>query len=146
MRWLLDAVHAGVTQKLNILEAIRFSIASWDEVPAQVIRNCWVKCDIIDAVGVARLNQLKDYTPIAESVESELASLIASMDCSVSADEYIDADAEEPTESGSMEVERAADGQSDPDSEDEDPIRPSDALASCLRLRTSPNSTTAMKS
>jgi hypothetical protein len=27
-----------------LLEAVRFAIASWDDVPGNVIQNCWIKC------------------------------------------------------------------------------------------------------
>ena len=33
----------------------RFAISSWEEVPEQVIHNCWSKCAIVGAVTMADL-------------------------------------------------------------------------------------------
>jgi DDE superfamily endonuclease len=35
VRWLLDALHAKITRKINILEAAKYAIESWEQVPGQ---------------------------------------------------------------------------------------------------------------
>ena len=61
VRWILDAIHIRIDRKLNILEAEGFAISSWEEVPDQVICNCWTKCATVGAVTMADLTQLRDY-------------------------------------------------------------------------------------
>ena len=54
---------------------MRFDISSGEEVPEQVIRNCWRKCAIVGAVTMADLAQLRDYNKrIDGSVEDELTT------------------------------------------------------------------------
>ena len=77
VRWLLDAIHTRINRKLDILDAVRFAISSCEEVPEQVICNCWSKCDIVEAVTMAYLTQLPDYNKrIDISTEDELTKLV----------------------------------------------------------------------
>ncbi|CEG47216.1 DDE superfamily endonuclease, CENP-B-like [Plasmopara halstedii] len=99
VRCLLDAMHAGVNRKLNVSEVVQFAIATWEEVPAQVLRNCWLPCNIVDASTMARLRQKNDYGLVSDaSVEEDLAGLMKDMYVTDGVDAYIDADSAEPVE------------------------------------------------
>ena len=139
VRWLLDALHAKIDRKINILEAIRFAISSWEEIPAETIRNCWEKCDIVDAVTAATMAQQRNYhQALHRSVEDELATLMEALQCSMSISEYIDVDSEETIEGSDETIERCDSNgcgeQGGGDSGDEAVMKPSDALASCMQL------------
>jgi DDE superfamily endonuclease len=138
VRWQLDAMHSKLDRKINILEAIRFAISAWDEIPSQLIQNCWLKCDIADAITAAKHTQDKDYKrSICTSAEDELVGMMAAIGCTATVDEYVDADADEPIECDVEEIERVVDDDNEreiDDSDDESEILPSDALACCMRL------------
>ena len=106
VRWLLDADHTRIDQKLNILEAVRFAISSWEEVPKQVIRNCWRKFAIVGEVRMADFTQLHDYNKsIHRSVDDELTKLMSGLTCIVSVVDYIVVDDDEPIECDSEVIE-----------------------------------------
>jgi hypothetical protein len=143
VRWLLDAIHAKIDRKLDILEAVRFAISSWEDVPDQVIRNCWCKCAIMDPTTIAELTQMRDYSKsVDQSVEGELATLMEGLSCDVTVAQYIDAEDDEPIECDQDTLERAAAAdcadesadESAGESVDERTIPPSEALDCCLRL------------
>ena len=136
VQWLLDAIHTRIDRKLNILEAVRFGISIWEEVPDQVIRNCWSKCVIVGAVTMAKFTQLHDYNKrIDRFVENELTKLMDGLTCGFSVDEYIGADEDEPIECDSNVIEhKAIENDNDGDSADDVTIGPSEALDRCLRL------------
>ncbi|CEG39424.1 DDE superfamily endonuclease, CENP-B-like [Plasmopara halstedii] len=41
VRWLLDAMHAGVNRILNVLEAVQLAIANWGKVTAKAGGRLW---------------------------------------------------------------------------------------------------------
>uniref|UniRef100_M4BGG3 DDE-1 domain-containing protein n=1 Tax=Hyaloperonospora arabidopsidis (strain Emoy2) TaxID=559515 RepID=M4BGG3_HYAAE len=109
VRWLLDAIHIRIDRKLDILEVVRFTISSWEEVSEQVIRNCWSKCVIMGAVKMADLTQLRDYNKrIERFVEDEQTKHMEGLTCGVSVSEYIIADDDEPIECDSDVIEHEA--------------------------------------
>ncbi|OWZ01985.1 hypothetical protein PHMEG_00026540 [Phytophthora megakarya] len=57
---------SNIKRKLNVFEAIQFSIDSWGDVSADCIRNCWVKARIINAYVKAELRQAGYYSVTAE--------------------------------------------------------------------------------
>ena len=109
-------------------------MSSWEEVPDQVIRNCWSKCVIVGAVTMADLTQLRDYNKrIDLSVEDELTKLMEGLTFSVSFVDYIGADEDESIECDSDVIEHEAiKNEIDGDSADEVTIGPSEALPCCL--------------
>ena len=49
-RWILEQIEAGQfiqDLKMDILQAIRFVISSWNEITIDTIRNCWNHTNII---------------------------------------------------------------------------------------------------
>jgi DDE superfamily endonuclease len=139
VRWLLDAVHANLKRKLNMLEAVRFAITSWNEVPKEVIQRCWAHCGIVDGVTIALNAQDTDYRkPIDSETENELAMLMQGMEgmsSVVGVDEYVEADSDEQIECLSDVIERGDDDAeaSSSDSETEAiKVHPSVAIECCL--------------
>nr|CCA27026.1 hypothetical protein AN8717.2 [Albugo laibachii Nc14] len=61
LRWCLELVESNTVRKLTLLEDIEFSIESWRSVSEQVIRNCWVKTGLIDAIINAKFQSNNDY-------------------------------------------------------------------------------------
>ena len=53
MQWHMDLVEANVKRILNVLDAIEFAAGSWNIVGRLIIRNCWIKSDIIEAPQIA---------------------------------------------------------------------------------------------
>ena len=138
MRWLLDALHAKVNRKINILEAIRFVISRWEDVPPQVIRNCWMKCDIVDGAMASTINQMGEYrNSVNKSVEDDLTSLMESLSCTRTVHEYIDVDDDESIEGNNDTIERdtssSLDAEEGGNASDND-VKPTDALASCIQV------------
>ncbi|CEG42834.1 uncharacterized protein PHALS_13076 [Plasmopara halstedii] len=93
------------------------------EVPARVLRNCSLRCSIVDASTVARPRQGNDYGHALDvSVEEDLAALMKEMHAADGIDAYIDADSAEPIECAQDVIERVgpdADQDGDNDSEAE---------------------------
>uniref|UniRef100_M4BTK2 DDE-1 domain-containing protein n=1 Tax=Hyaloperonospora arabidopsidis (strain Emoy2) TaxID=559515 RepID=M4BTK2_HYAAE len=109
VRWLLDAFHTRIDRKLDILEDVHFTILSWEEVPEQVICNCWRKCVIVGAVTMDDLTQLCDYNKsINRYAEDELTKLMKGSSCGFSVGGYIDADDDESIKCDSDVIEHEA--------------------------------------
>ena len=53
MQWHMDLVEANVKRILNVLDAIEFAAGSWNIIGRLIIRNCWIKSDIIEAPQIA---------------------------------------------------------------------------------------------
>ena len=136
VRWLLDAFHTRIDRRLNILEDVHFTILSWEEVPEQVICNCWRKCVIVGAVTMDDLTQLREYNKrIDRSFEDELNKLMEDLTCGTSVGEDIGADDDEPIECDPDMIEHEAiENDNDGDRADEVTIGPSEALDCFLRL------------
>nr|CCA27429.1 AlNc14C532G12073 [Albugo laibachii Nc14] len=78
-----------------MLEAIEFSIESWISVSEQVIRKCWVKSGLIDAIINAEHQSKNDYRLNSIPFQREfaqLAELMAALGIRASIDNYIDAE------------------------------------------------------
>lgn len=137
MRWLVDAIHANVSRKLNLLEAVHFAIASWSDVPVHVIQNCWMKCKIVPASVMAELRQQRDYgSPVGEDDETELAQLMQNLDCTNSVEQYVTVDDNEPTnDDDEHQVEYPGEATPTEDSDEEPIVTASEALACCIQLQ-----------
>lgn len=137
VRWLLDALHAKVTHKINLLEAVRFAIASWDDVPANVIQNCWIKCGIVPINVVLDLNQQRDYAkPVDDEVDTALAELMSSLGCLQSVEEFVEMDDDEQTTEEVVDVvEYPAQVNNESESDEEPVISASEALSCCVQLQ-----------
>lgn len=130
-------MHAKLTRKINLLEAVRFAIASWDDVPANVIQNCWIKCGIVPINVVLDLKQQRDYSkPVDDEVDTELAELMSSMGCSQSVDEFVEMDNDEQTTEEVVDaVEYPAQLHDESESDEETVISASEALSCCMQLQ-----------
>nr|CCA19124.1 AlNc14C64G4573 [Albugo laibachii Nc14] len=94
-RWCLDLVESNTLRKLTLLEAIEFSIESWRSVSEQVIRNCWGKTGLIDAIINAEYQSNNDYRLNSIPFQQEcaqFAGLMAALGIRASIDNYIDAE------------------------------------------------------
>ncbi len=129
-------MHANVTRKINLLEAVRFTIASWGDVPGKIIRNCWIKCGIVPINMVLELNQQPDYTKsVDDEVDTVLAELMSSMGCSQSVEEFVEMDDDEQTTEEVVDaVEYSAQVNNESESDEEPVISASEALSCCLQL------------
>ncbi|CAG8541697.1 1311_t:CDS:2, partial [Racocetra persica] len=66
--------------KMNVLQAIRFIIQSWEEVTAEIIRNCWRHTEILFTDANTNLKNLSDQTMDLELDElDDLTDALASL-------------------------------------------------------------------
>ena len=138
VRWQLDAIEAQLTRKLNLLEAIDFCIESWRAVESEVIRRCWLSCNIVPPPMAAMLTQQNEYRRKgnSDSTDAELANLMQQMGSSLTVEEYIGLEDSEMVHSSHQPPQPAADGvEADSDSSDEDVVTASQALNCCMMLQ-----------
>ncbi|CAG8753264.1 2370_t:CDS:2, partial [Acaulospora morrowiae] len=65
IEWLLRQIEDGTAieqTKLNILEAIRWIIDAWGEVPVSVIKNCWFHTGLIQRPLSIEINSIEEIT------------------------------------------------------------------------------------
>ncbi|KAE9053055.1 hypothetical protein PF010_g33065, partial [Phytophthora fragariae] len=140
VRWCLDAIEGGIKRKLNLLEAIQFSIESWGDVSADCIRNCWVKSRIIDAALLSEIRQAGEYAIGAEEkVVDELASMLKGISGHSSVSDYLAIDSDtEVHEQPDIDYENNHSGDADSENETEEleqpPVSAATALAYCMEL------------
>ncbi|OWY99583.1 CENPB protein Homeodomainlike [Phytophthora megakarya] len=136
VRWCIDAFESNIKRKLNVFEAIQFSIDSWGDVSADCIRNCWVKARIVNAVVMAELRQAGNYSVTAEQkVIDNLANMLEG----TSVSEYLGVDAdidvhEFPENAINHHVAVVSDDEDDPEENESPPVSASTALAYCMEL------------
>ena len=93
VRWCLDAIEGGIKRKLDILEAVHFSIDCWRDVEAECIRNCWIKSRIMDATLMAEIRQAGDYTQATDkAVIDDIVSMLIGIEVHENVDDYLDID------------------------------------------------------
>ncbi|KAE8999877.1 hypothetical protein PR002_g18335 [Phytophthora rubi] len=140
VRWCLDAIEGGIKRKLNLLEAIQFSIESWGDVSADCIRNCWVKSRIVDAALLSEIRQAGEYAIGAEEkVVDELASMLKGISGHSSVSDYLAIDSDtEVHEQPDIDCENNHSGDADSENETEEleqlPVSAATALAYCMEL------------
>nr|CCA20949.1 CENPB protein Homeodomainlike putative [Albugo laibachii Nc14] len=139
LRWCLDLVESNTVRKLNLLEAIEFSIESWRSVSEQVIRNCWVKTGLIDAIINAELQSTNDYRLNSIPFQREfaqLAELMAALGIRASIDDYIDAEDVEVVHEPPLANLDCSESDASDDSSDHEPVVvTAEALRCCIQLR-----------
>ena len=137
--WCLKLVESNTVRNLNLLEAIEFSIESRRSISQQVIRNCWVKLGLIDAIINAELQSTNDYGLNSIPFQREfaqLAELMAALGIRASIDDYIDAeDAEVVHEPPLANLDCSESDASDDTSDHEPVVVTAEALRCCIQLR-----------
>lgn len=139
LRWCLDLVESNTERKLTLLEAIEFSIESWSSVDEQVIRNCWVKTGLIDALTTAEFQSNNDYRSSSTAFQrecAELAELMGALGIHAPIDDYIDAEAVEVVhEPPRADLECSESDASGGSSDHEPVVTAAEALRCCIQLR-----------
>ena len=83
----------GTTPKINILEAMRMLVRSWDTVSANTINNCFRKAGISEETQVASKNDEDDLFKSLDESVSELKSR-GLVDGNLTVDDYVNIDFE----------------------------------------------------
>ena len=66
-------IDAGrTTSKINILEAMRMLVRSWDTVSANTVRNCYREAGILEETQIASINDEDDLFKLLEENINEL--------------------------------------------------------------------------
>ncbi|OWZ13682.1 CENPB protein Homeodomainlike, partial [Phytophthora megakarya] len=126
----------NIKRKLNVFEAIKFSIDSWGDVSAECIRNCWVKARIVNAEVMVELRQAGNYSVTAEQkVIDDLANMLEG----ISVSEYLGVDAdievhEFPENGINQHIAAVSDDEDDPVENESPPVSASTALAYCMEF------------
>ena len=125
LQWCLDLVESNTVRKLTLLEAIEFSIKSWRSVSEQVIRNCWVKTELIDAIINAELQSNNDdrlnSIPFQQEC-AQLAELMAALGIRASIDDYIDGEDVEVVHEPPLANLDCSESDASDDSSDHEPV------------------------
>ena len=137
--WCLKLVESNTVRNLNLLEAIEFSIESRRSISEQVIRNCWVKLGLIDAIINAELQSTNDYRLNSIPFQREfaqLAELMAALGIRASIDDYIDAEDVEVVHEPPLANSDCNEIDASNDLNDHEPVvTTAEALRFCIQLR-----------
>ena len=80
---MLDEIEKGEKiedLKMNILQAIRFVIKSWEEITPETLRNCWRHTNILPAGINAELSNMSDNIRTTDdSTLNELSEILATL-------------------------------------------------------------------
>ncbi|EGZ23521.1 hypothetical protein PHYSODRAFT_324719 [Phytophthora sojae] len=135
----LDA--ANITRKLNVLEAVQFSIDAWAGVTPTTITNCWVKTRILGGKMLGRTRADTDYIEEVSSNEmEELTAMLSRWEGAVSASEYLAVDEDVPVHEPDVLVDEAAGSdavsqdEQEEEEEQEPAVQPAIALRHCMEL------------
>ncbi|EGZ11465.1 hypothetical protein PHYSODRAFT_521014 [Phytophthora sojae] len=141
VRWCLDALEANITRKLNVLEAVQFSIDAWAGVTPTTITNCWVKTRILGGKMLGRTRADTDYIEEVSSNEmKELTAMLSRWEGAVSASEYLAVDEDVPVHESDVLVDEAAGSdavsqdEQEEEEEQEPAVQPAIALRHCMEL------------
>ncbi|KAE9020742.1 hypothetical protein PR002_g12449 [Phytophthora rubi] len=140
VRWCLDALEANITRKLNVLEAVQFSIDTGAGATPTTITNCWVKTRILGGTMLGRVCADTDYIEAVSGYEmEELTAILLKWEGAVSASEYLAVDEDVPVHEPDVIVDEVAGSdtvsQDVQEEEDQEPtIQPATALRHCMEL------------
>ena len=80
---MLDEIEKGEKiedLKMNILQAIRFIIKSWEEITPETLRNCWRHTNILPAGINAELSNMSDNVRTTHDLTlNELSKVLATL-------------------------------------------------------------------
>ena len=66
--------------KMDVLQAIRFTIQGWDEVKANTIRNCWYHTKILSAdENDSDSSSLEDFRQTTDPIIDDIANVLESL-------------------------------------------------------------------
>ncbi|KAG6580113.1 uncharacterized protein IUM83_15760 [Phytophthora cinnamomi] len=138
VRWCLDALEANITRKLNVLEAVQFSIDAWAGVTPTTITNCWVKTRILGGTMLGRVRADANYIEAVSGNEmEELTAILSKWEGAVSTSEYLAVDEDVPADEPDVIVDEAAGSDAvsqEEEEEEEHTIQPAIALRHCMEL------------
>ena len=103
LQHIVQMMDADSEPDLNLKQAVGFIRAAWQNVSPAVIKNCWAHAGLIDKGNLAKnTHDMTESVPAATSAQtSDIQAILMKLPAAgnlLSAAEYIDIDAAEPTE------------------------------------------------